>query len=59
MAKEDVYGKTARGNGDGAELEIADLDKEFKPSRSFREQNPERLTERDTHHAVDGVSLKV
>lgn len=59
MAKEDVSGKTARGNGDGAALEIADLVKEFKPSRSFREKNPERLTERGMHRAVDGVSLQV
>lgn len=59
MAQQEAPSKTRRGNGGDPALDIADLVKEFKPSRSFRDKHPKRLTERGMHRAVNGVTMSV
>ena len=50
---------TTRGANGNPALKIAHLVKEFKPSRSFREKHPERLTPQGMHRAVADVSLQI
>ena len=49
----------ARGTSSDPALKISHLVKEFKPSRSFREKHPERLTAQGMHRAVADISLQV
>ncbi|MBM7050598.1 ABC transporter ATP-binding protein [Rothia sp. ZJ1223] len=50
--------KKLRGTGAPCVLSVQNLAKEFRPSRKFRDANPDALSTRGTYRAVEDISIE-